>query len=188
MKRSAWLAVLLFTLPAAAEEPKKSKPAKAPDAGAPTAEAAAPDAGTKPLAPAAPVDLPSAAEAKKVLEYYYRGREQGPLLVELVPCLKVDNTTGPSKSDCLEPVTGPVKKGTTVNAWTLWIVPDGGNYDDVIIQWSLEGQVRSTTDVKLVPAFRSRTWRPSALHKVGKWEIKILRGADTLAQATVMVE
>jgi hypothetical protein len=159
------------------------------DAGAPAAAPAAiTDTGSsRSLAPAANVAPPTSAEAKKVIDYYYRGRNQGPLLVELVPCLKVDNTEGPTKSECLQPVTGPVKKGTTVNAWTLWIVPDGGSYDDLVIQWLLDGQVRSTTDVKLTEAFRSRTWRPSAMHRTGTWEIKAIRGDKTLGTATVTV-
>jgi hypothetical protein len=138
---------------------------------------------------AAPEATPSAEEAKKVIDYYYRGKSLGPVLVQLTPCLKMDPAKeGPTKSECQEPVKGPVKKGTLVNAWTLWIVPEGGNYDDVALQWSHEGVVRSTTDLKLTGAFRSRTWRPTTLHKPGKWEVKVLRGAQTLGSAAITVE
>ncbi len=206
---------LLLALPAFAAEgadggaPRKAKakgkkagradagaPSTAPDAGASSepvsaaadaGSSAKPDAGARVLSPASNVEVPTTAEAKKVLDYYYRGRQIGPLLVELKACLKVDSSEGPTKSECLEPVSGPVKKGSTVHAWTLWIVPDGGDYDDVVLQWTLDGQVRSTTDVKLTAAFRSRTWRPSAVHKAGKWEIKVLRGGATLGSTVVNV-
>src|SRR4051812_46408553 len=102
------------------------------------------DAGTPPP-PAGPVETPTQAEARKVINYYYQGKDQGPVLVELKACLKLEPARDNlQRSDCLETVNGPVKKGTTVSAWTLWMVPEGGNYDDVFIQVSHEGLVRST--------------------------------------------
>ncbi|MGQ0503983.1 MAG: hypothetical protein ACT4TC_01550 [Myxococcaceae bacterium] len=148
---------------------------------------AAPDAGSA-TAPAAKVETPTAAELKKVITYYYQGKDQGPILVELKPCQKMESArTGATKSECLETVSGPVKKGTVINAWTLWMVPDGGKYDDVFLQFVHEGQVRSTVDIKLDAAFRSRVWRPSALQKAGKWELKALRGTTELASVSVTV-
>ncbi|MHB8879137.1 MAG: hypothetical protein ACYC8T_36015, partial [Myxococcaceae bacterium] len=135
------------------------------------------------------VEVPTQAEAKKVLEYYYHGKDKGPLLLELVACTKVDSgKNSPTKNECIEPVAGPVKKGTTVHAWTSWMVPLDGNYEDVIIQYLLDGQVRTTADVKISGGARSRTWRASTLSKAGKWDIKVLRGGTELASASITVQ
>ncbi|MBI3183083.1 MAG: hypothetical protein HYZ28_13175 [Myxococcales bacterium] len=138
-------------------------------------------------AQAAP-SAPSAEEAKKVIEYYYKGKEQGPVLVELKACTKLDTgKDSPTKNECLEVVNGPVKKGTNVHGWTLWLVPDGGTYEDVAIQFVHEGQVRSTMDVKLASSLRSRTYRASPLSKAGKWEIKVTRGSGDAAKELAKV-
>jgi hypothetical protein len=140
-------------------------------------------------APAKEVAVPSAAEAKRVLDYYYSGKDKGPLLLELIACTKVDSAKdSPTKNECVEPVTGPVKKGTTVHAWTSWMVPEGGSYEDVVIQFVFEGQVRTTADVKVSGGARYRTWRASTLSKPGNWEIKVLRAKTELASASITVQ
>lgn len=143
--------------------------------------AAAQDGGAAPLPP------PPADTIKQVLEYYLNGKARGPALLEVKPCLKVDGKEGPTKNECVEPVMGPVKKNTTVHAWTLWYVPEGGDYDDISVQYVHEGVVRSTIDLKLDKPGRSRTWRASTLAKSGKWTIKVLRGTTELGLATLTV-
>jgi hypothetical protein len=140
--------------------------------------------------PAAPTEPPpSADEIKRVMDYQENGKDRGPALLELIPCLKVDNTKGSATANtCIEPVSGPVKKGTTVFAWTLWFCPKDGKYEDVSIQFLHEGQVRSTVDVTVQGLARTRTWRGSSLTKPGKWQIKVLRGAQELGATTVVVE
>ena len=137
-------------------------------------------------APAAP----SSVEAKKVLDYYYHGKESGPLLVDLKACLKVDSASkdGPTRSECTELVQGPVKKGTSVTAWMLWLVPDGGKYDDVVIQFLYQGQVRSTLDLPLAASFRTRSWRAQTLSRAGPWQIRVMRGEKELGQLGVTAE
>jgi len=140
-------------------------------------------------APAAPLEPPPPAdEIKRVMDYQENGKDRGPALLELVACAKVDNTKGsPTANTCVEPVSGPVKKGTTVFAWTLWFCPRDGKYEDVSIQFLHEGQVRSTVDVTIQGLARTRTWRGYSLTKPGKWEIKILRGDKELGGTSVTV-
>ncbi len=101
--------------------------------------AAAQDAGTAvAAAPAQPP--PPADEVRRVLDYYYNGKDRGPTLLELKACLKVDSgKDSPTKFECIEPVTGPVKVGTQVHAWVSSFVPKGGSYDDVSLQFLHEG-------------------------------------------------
>ena len=144
-------------------------------------EAAAPAA-----APAPPA--PTADEINKVLDYQDNGKDAGPILLKIVPCTKVDNAKGPTQFTCIEPITGPVKKGTVVNAWVQFFCPKDGKYDDVTIQWQLDGTTRTTTDVSVAGLGRTRTWKASTLTKPGKWTIKLMRGDKELGSANVTVE
>jgi len=139
---------------------------------------------------AAPPPAPTPEEINKVLNYEDNGKDSGPILLQLVPCNKVDTAKGsPTQFTCIEPITGPVKKGTTVNAWLQFFCPKGGKYEDVTLQWLLDGQVRTTTDVKVEGQGRTRTWKASTLSKPGKWQIKLQRGgADMGKPVDVTVE
>ncbi len=139
---------------------------------------------------AAPPPAPTPEEINKVLNYEDNGKDVGPILMVIQPCNKVDTAKGsPTQFTCIEPITGPVKKGSTVNAWLQFFCPRGGKYEDITLQWLLDGQVRTTTDVKVEGVGRTRTWKASSLAKPGKWTIKLQRaGADMGAPVTVTVE
>ena len=146
------------------------------------AQDAAPPADVKPP--------PPADEIKRVLDYYHTGKDRGPALVELKACLKVDSASKDpqTKNECIEPVTGNVKKDTTVHGWTMWYLPEGANYDDVSLQFLFGDEVRSTVDVKLNAAGRTRTWRSTTASKKGKWTIKVKRGSQELGSTSFTVE
>ncbi len=149
-----------------------------------SAVAVAQDAGA-----AAPLPPPPADEVRRVLDFYFNGKDRGPVLVELKACLKVDQTKdSATKFECLEEVKGPVKVNTTVHGWMTWFLPKGSLYEDVTMQFAHEGTVRSTIDVKLDQEMRARTWRQQALTKKGKWTITVMRGAAVLGTTTVTVE
>ena len=163
--RAPSLAILLAALPSLAQAPA---PVPAPAPG-----------------PA----LPSAQEVKRVLEYHENGKDLGPVLLDLVACLKVDTTkNSPTIYNCLEPVSGPVKKGTVVAAWTSWFSPKGGTYEDLSIQFLHEGQVRSTVDLRVEGGWKTRNYRSASLTKVGTWQVKVLRGEKELGAVKVLVE
>ena len=134
---------------------------------------------------------PTGDEVKKVLEYFNNGKDSGPVLAELKPCLTVEskNKTAPNFLECTEPVSGKVKKGASVSAWMNWLVPKDGKYEDLSIQWICDGVVRTTQDLSLkMPQIGSRTWMSATANKAGKWEIKILQGAKELGSAKFEVE
>jgi hypothetical protein len=132
---------------------------------------------------------PTADEIKRVLDYQENGKDLGPVLLDLVPCLKVDLTKGSATIyNCLEPITGPIKKNTTVNAWMAWFCPKGGVYEDLTIQFVHEGQVRQTFDLKVEGISRTRTFRSHTFGKSGKWQIKVSRGDKEVGSANVTVE
>ena len=133
---------------------------------------------------------PTSEEALEVVRYYYDGAAEGPILLKSMPCLKVDDVKdSKTKNECIEPVgEAPIAKGKTVHLWTMWLVPVGGTYDDVMVQVSHDGVVRETKDIKLTESLRMRTWRYTNLSKPGKWTFKVLRGQKELATHEVNVE
>lgn len=152
---------------------------------APALALAQTDAGAppKPLEPPPPAD-----EINRVLDFYFNGKDRGPALTALKACLKVDgNKDSPTRFECLEQVTGPVKKGTLVHLWTTFFVPEGGNYDDVRVQFLHGSEVRSTIDLKLDKSMRSRTWRSQGMTKTGKWTLRVMRGDKELGSTNVTV-
>lgn len=168
------LAALLGTLPAL--------PALA-QAQAPAGSQLAP----RPLAPVA-APAPGAEEIKRVLDYHENGKDLGPVLLDLVACLKVDTTkNSPTIYNCVEPVKGPVKKGTVISAWTSWFSPKGGSYEDLSIQFLHEGVVRSTVDLKVEGGWKTRNYRATSLTKPGTWQVKVLRGDKELGAVAVTV-
>ena len=145
------------------------------------------DAGSAPAAAALPP--PPAEEVRRVLDYYFNGKDRGPTLVELKACLKVDSTKdSATRFECIEEVKGPVKVNTTVHGWTMWFLPKGANYEDVTLQFAYEGTVRSTIDMKLDTEMRARTWRSQNLSRKGKWTISVVRGGTVLGTTTVTAE
>jgi hypothetical protein len=138
---------------------------------------------------AAPPEKPTPAEARRVIEYHYGGQGQGPVLAELVPCLDVDaDPQSKTKGECLEEVAGKLKKGAVVYAWMQWLVPLGDAYEDVVVQFLHEGNLRSAQDVKLAGVFRTRSWRSNAATRSVTWQIRVVRGKDTLGEVSFQVE
>lgn len=174
---------------ASKENPKESPKATPKETAAPASkDAPKPDAGAEAATKAAGLVVPTAAEAKRVIDYYYAGKTQGPVLVELKACTKLDTSKdSPNRNECVEEVKGPVKKGSNVHAWTMWLVPDGGDYEDATIQFLYEDQVRSTMDIRLTTALRSRTFRANTVTRAGKWFVKVFRGGTELASVPFTV-
>jgi hypothetical protein len=146
--------------------------------------------GAAPLTRAddAPAPPPSADEIKRVLDYQDNGKERGPALLDLVACMHIDTERGsPTAFTCVEPVTAPVKKGTSVMAWTQWFCPKGGKYEDLTVKYLLEGETRTTIDVKVEGFSRTRSWRAYTVTKPGKWQIKVYRGQTELGQTSFTV-
>lgn len=131
--------------------------------------------------------LPSKEELKKVIRYYYEGKSLGPILLEVKACTRVDfDKNSPTKHECVEEVKSPIAKGSHVHAWTLWTVPEGGQYDDAAIQYLHEGTVKASIDLNLTAALRSRAFRANALSKAGQWEIRVVRQGKVLGSVSFL--
>ncbi|MGC4115149.1 MAG: hypothetical protein QM765_11180 [Myxococcales bacterium] len=142
-----------------------------------------------PAAASAQTAEPTPDEIDRVLEYFNSGKGRGPILTGFKACTSVDNKKdSPTRLECSEEVSGPVKKGTVVHAWTAWFVPQGDRYDDIAVQFVHEGSLRATVDVSVTTAYRTRSYKSQALTKSGNWEIKVVRGEKVLASSKVVVE
>lgn len=131
---------------------------------------------------------PTGEEINKVMDYYQNGKDQGPVLLEFVPCLKVGKKPGEDRSSCVEQVSGPVKKKTLVNAWMRWMVPKGGKYEDLSVVFVLNGEPRETKDLTLETESTSYgAYKSVTMSKAGEWEIRVRRGDQVLQSAKVTV-
>lgn len=140
-------------------------------------------------ATASAAEPPTAAELKRVMDYEENGKDLGPVLLDAVACLKIDTTKGsPTAFTCIEPVTGPVKKGTVVHLWTLWFCPKGGKYEDVTVQFSQDGKPAAPQAATVEGQGRTRTWKAQSLRASGKWTAAVLRAGKELAKLDLVVE
>lgn len=132
---------------------------------------------------------PTPEEIAKVMGYFQGGKGQGPVLTDFKACLTIDNRKdSPTRFECLEPVSGAVKKGTVVHAWTSWFVPQDDKYDDITVQFVHEGSVRATQDILVTTAYRTRSYKTLTLSKPGRWEIKLMRAGSLLATSEILVD
>jgi len=142
-------------------------------------------------APAAPaVNKPSAEAVKDTWNYFYKGKDQGPVLVEAKVCTEVAKD-GPNKFDCLtevDPAVGVKANATGLMLWQSYLVPQGAVVEDIMVQTKQGTTVRETKDVKLKgEGWRTRQWTGLRLNKPGNWTVAILRGDQVLQEIQVKV-
>ena len=120
---------------------------------------------------------PTREEIVKVMDYLEAGQE-GPVLLEATPCLKVDKKAGDTKKSCVEPVSGPVARKTTVNLWMRWFVPKGQKVteDDLDVQFVHKGEVEEKKGFSLDTDQGSSNYavyKAKGLSKAGEWELRV---------------
>jgi len=133
--------------------------------------------------------VPSRDEIRRALDYYFYGKNSPPALVEFLPCLKVDiQKSSETYSQCLEIAKNSVPLNTRVNLWTMWYLPQGSRYEDVVLQAFWGEQLRSTEDYSLNTSGRFRTWKTVNLNKKGIWTFKIMQGTQELDSLKLSVD
>jgi len=133
-------------------------------------------------APAAP----SAAEIKKVTEYFLKGKDAGPILLDFVACKKtgkVDN-----KLVCEEPMGERANKGENLVAFVRFFAPKGSKYEDLKVKFLLDGEVRTTSDFTVTESWTgSAIYKQTPASKIGTWEMQVLRGDKILGSNKIVV-
>ena len=130
----------------------------------------------------AAVAAPTAKMVKEVVDYYYSGQEQGPILTEAKLCKAVKNY---ECTETLDPKN--VAKGETINVWMRFLVPKGVSYDDILVEYKHEGIPRRLTPHKIESSIRYRLVDKSSVDKAGNWTITVKKGISKLREFEIVV-
>ncbi len=133
---------------------------------------------------------PTPDEAKKFLNYYYKGKGTGPILVEHKFCDDIVRE-GTSKNECKNEIKS-IEAGKSGLVWMLFTAPSGDKYENIIIQFKRGDLVRSARKVSIDGSLRYRVWTKFKPDKEGEWSIKVLHEGknskvETLGDLTLAV-
>jgi len=125
---------------------------------------------------------PTAKMVKEVVDYYYTGQKEGPILTEAKLCQSIKGF------ECSE-IANPdsIKKGDTVHVWMRFFVPKGASYDDILVEYKHEGIPWRLTPHKIEGSIRYRLVDKFSLDKPGNWTITVKRGINKLSEFKVKV-
>lgn len=125
---------------------------------------------------------PTAKMVKDVVDYYYSGQSEGPILTEAKLCKAVKDF------ECTEPIDpAGVKKGETVNVWMRFFVPKGASYDDILVEYKYDDIPRRLTPHTVESSIRYRLVDKNTVDKAGKWTITVKRGITKLKDFKITV-
>ena len=125
---------------------------------------------------------PTAKMVSEVVDYFYSGQKEGPILTEVKLC------KGVKDYECTETLNSEnLTKGQTVNVWMQFFVPKGASYDDIVVEYKHEGVPRRLTPHKIEGSIRYRLVDKSSLDKPGNWTITIKKGVTDLKEIKVKV-
>jgi hypothetical protein len=118
---------------------------------------------------------PEASVVKEVVDYFYNGQEEGPILIESKLCKTIKSLNCEEVMD-----SNVISMGEPVKVWAQFFVPKGGIYDDIFVEYKHEGVPRHLKARKVEGSIRYRfvdTYKPD---KLGKWTITIKKGVTDL--------
>ena len=125
---------------------------------------------------------PKASVVKEVVDYFYNGQEEGPILVESKLCKTIKSL------DCEVAMDSSVISiGEPVQVWAQFFVPKGGIYDDIFVEYKRDGIPRHLNARKVEGSIRYRfvdTYKPD---KIGKWTITVKKGLTALKSFDIEV-
>ena len=128
------------------------------------------------------VAAPTVKMVKEVVDYYYNGQEEGPILTEAKLCKDVKNL------ECTEMINADrVTIGETITVWMNFFVPKGASYDDILVEYQHEGIPRRLTPHKIEGSIRYRLVDKNRIDKTGSWTITVKKGITKLKEFKVKV-
>ena len=126
--------------------------------------------------------VPAGDTVKEVIDYYYNGQEQGPILAEAKMCKTVEAL------ECVEGIeSSSFPLGETIKVWMRFLVPKGATYDDILVEYRYEGTPWRVQPHKVESSIRYRVVDSFKLNKAGNWVITIRKGPSTLKTFNVKV-
>ena len=128
------------------------------------------------------VAAPTAKMIKEVVDYYYTGQKEGPILTEAKLCKGVKNF------ECTKLINPKsVTKSEPINVWMRFFVPKGVAYDDILVEYKHEGIPLRLTPHKIDSSIRYRLVDKNSLDKPGFWTITVKKGVTKLKSIKVKV-
>lgn len=125
---------------------------------------------------------PASKIVKDVVDYFYNGQEEGPILTDSKLCKSM------KALECEEAIDPKaVSLGALINVWMQFFVPKGASYDDIIVEYKHEGVPRNLTAHKIESSIRYRVVDKYKVDKPGKWTITIKRGVTNLKDFKIEV-
>ena len=119
---------------------------------------------------------------KAVVDYYYEGSGEGPVMVDSNLCTDVQDL------ECVGEVDPPsVAVGDTIMVWMQFFVPKDVTADDVMVEYAYEGVPRGLKPHKVESSIRYRVVDRYQLNKAGKWAIVIKKGTIPLKRFDIDV-
>ena len=127
------------------------------------------------LGPTNGMAAPAAKAVKEVVDYYYNGQADGPILTDAKLCKSI------AALEC-EATIDPkaVAMGEVLHVWMQFFVPKGTAYDDIIVEYKHEGVPRHLKARSVEGSIRYRVVDKFKLDKPGKWTISIKKGVTNL--------
>ena len=126
--------------------------------------------------------MPEANIVKEVIDYFYNGQKEGPVLTDAKICKTIKGLNCEDTMDL-----NAVEAGAPVKVWMQFFVPKGAVYDDIFVEYKHEGLARYLTAHKVEGSIRYRvvdTYKPD---KIGDWTITIKKGETNLKLFNVKV-
>jgi hypothetical protein len=132
--------------------------------------------------PLSAMAAPPAKTVKDVVDYFYNGQEEGPILTDAKLCKSI------KALEC-ETAIDPkaVALGDVINVWMQFFVPKGAAYDDIIVEYKHEGVPRHLTARKVEGSIRYRVADKFKFDKPGKWSITIKKAMTNLKEFSITV-
>lgn len=131
---------------------------------------------------------PSQEEVKKVVDYYFHGKGMGPVLLDAKFCRDIQRE-GDEKSECAGDLSAQaIKKGESVYVWMAYMVPQGDEAQNIIVQFENGGVTRMVKNQQVTGQLRFRTWLKVTFDKVGPWKVKIVHDTGSSADPLGMIE
>ena len=125
---------------------------------------------------------PTAKMVNEVVDYFYNGQQEGPILADAKLCKSIKDLNCQETMDAnAVPIEEPIQ------VWMQFFVPKGATYDDIIVEYKHEGVPRNLTAHKVEGSIRYRIVDKFKLDKIGKWTITIKKGVANLKEFKINV-
>ena len=120
--------------------------------------------------------------AKSFIDFYFNGQGQGVVLADMKICMEI------VENECSEEVSPiALQQGVTYSVWMMFVVPQGDEIDDIIVQYNSGGITRKSSTASVKGSVRYRTWKSFTANRAGNWDIVVLhdKGGDVQTLKTI---